>query len=193
MDPLASADDVALVLGLVDADALTAAQLLRVDGLLARVSREFRREAGRVFTPGTSTARLLTVAGRVRLPEPVDSEDDVTSVVLTVDGTEPDWELDGQELVLELSGRDLWSGVSVTVVYTHSGDVPDDVVAAVAAIVARNLSVDPNIGGATEMSAGPFRQRFADWVTRSALLTEDDCAAARAYRYPGSAIIVQKP
>ena len=193
MAPLAGADDVALALGLEDADALSAAQTLRLGGLLARVSREFRREAGRGFAPGTSTVKLLTVAGRVRLPEPVDSEDDVATVVLTVDGTEPDWVLDGQELVLEISGRDLWSGVSVTVTYTHSGEIPDDVVAAVAAIVARHLTLDPNLGPVTEMAAGPFRQRLADWTNGTALLTDDDCVAARAYRYPGSAIIIQKP
>lgn len=193
MAPLAGADDVALALGLEDADTLSAAQTLRLGGLLARVSREFRREAGRGFAPGTSTVKLLTVAGRVRLPEPVDSEDDVATVVLTVDGTEPDWVLDGQELVLEISGRDLWSGVSVTVTYTHSGEIPDDVVAAVAAIVARHLTLDPNLGAVTEMAAGPFRQRFADWTNGTALLTADDCAAARAYRYPGTAIIIQKP
>lgn len=193
MTDLASADDVAHSLGLVDAAALTAAQVVRVDGLLARVSREFRREAGRVFTPGTSTVRLLSVAGRVRLPEAVVGEDDITSVVLTDDGTELDWTLDGQELVVSVSGRPLWSGVSVTVTFTHDGDVPDDVAALVAAIVARNLSVDPAMGGVSEMAAGPFRQKFADWATRSALLTAEDCAAARAYRYPGSAIIIQKP
>lgn len=193
MDPLASANDVALALGLEDADALSEAQGLRVDGLLARVSREFRREAERTFTPGTSTVRLVTAAGRVHLAETVGS---VTSV--TVDGCygDPvalDFEVQGQSVVLEQYGRPLPSGVTVTVVYTHTAEVPDDVTAAVAGIVARHLTLDPNLGPVTEMSAGPFRQRYADWANKTGLLTEEDCEVARSYRYPGTNVIIQRP
>lgn len=188
MAGLATDDDVAQALGLADASALSSAQSNRVAGLLARVSREFRREAERVFTPGTSTVRLLTVGDRVRLPETITT---VTSVI-DDDGDTVDYTVDGQELVLETSGYPLWSGVPITVTYTHSEAVPADVVAAVAAIVARHLTVDPSVGPVTEMYVGPFRQRYADWTNRTALLTEDDCAAARAYRYPGTAVIVQK-
>lgn len=194
MDPLASADDVAVALGLDDASALSDSQALRVDGLLARVSRRFRREAERVFTPGTSTVRLLTVGGRVRLSELVVGVEDVTSVTLD-DGSVPDFVLDGQELVLSLYGRKLWSGVPVTVTYTHSVDVPDDVVASVASIVGRHLTVDP--GGAeaqsSELSTESYRQKFADWVSDRSLLTEEELCDARSYRYPGTAVIIQRP
>jgi hypothetical protein len=195
---LATADDVALALGLANAAALSTAQSLRVAGLLARVSREFRREAERDFTPGTTTVRLLTVAGRVHLAETVDSVDDVTSVTYTDchgDTYELDYELDGQDLVLEYSGHRLTSGIPVHVTYTHTAAVPADVVAAVAAIVARNLTVDPLSAQAqsTELSTDSYRQRFAEWVSKAKVFTEDDCETARSYRHPASAIIIQKP
>ena len=191
MDPLATADDVAQALGLDDASGLSTAQGNRVDGLLARVSREFGREAERPFTPGTYTVRLLTVGDRVRLPEPVTS---VTSVT-DAEGDDVDYVLDGQDLVLETSGRPLWSGVPITVTYTHSDEVPEDVVSAVASIVARHLTVDPTSAEAmsTDLSTLDFRQRMAPWVSERLLLTGEERAEARSYRYPGSAVIIQKP
>ena len=196
MSDLATADDVAKALGLEDGDSLSEAQSLRVDGLLARVSREFRREAERVFTPGTTTVRLLTVAGRVHLTETVESVDQIQSVTMKNcygDTVNVDYVLDGQDLCLEVNGYPLHSGVEVTVTYEHTADVPADVVAAVAGIVARHLTLDPNLGPVTEMYAGPFRQRYADWVNKTALLTEEECEIARSYRYPASNIIIQRP
>lgn len=201
MTDLAVADDVALALGLADADALSTSQGLRVAALLSRVSREFRREAGRDtengFTPGTTTVRLLTVAGRVHLAETVEDVTDIASVTMRdcySEVVELAHELDGQDLIVEHYGRRLPSGVPVTVTYTHTADVPQDVVDAVAAIVARHLTVDPSTDGKiAEMQAGPFRQRNADWTTSTALLTEEECAQARSYRHPATAIIIQKP
>ena len=196
MSDLATADDVAKALGLEDGDSLSEAQSLRVDGLLARVSREFRREAERVFTPGTTTVRLLTVAGRVHLTETVEDVEQVSSVTMRNeygDTVAVDYVLDGQDLCLDVDGYPLHSGVEVTVTYTHDAAVPDDVVAAVAGIVARHLTLDPNLGPVTEMYAGPFRQRYADWANKTALLTEEECELARTYRHPASNIIIQRP
>lgn len=196
MDPLATPDDVAHALGLADADALTEAQSLRVDGLLARVSREFRREAQRNFTPGTTTVRLLTVGGRVRLAEA--GVTGITSATTrdsynqtqTLDTT-----VDGQDVILEQYGQLLGSGVPVTVTYTHTGEIPDAVVASVAGIVARLLTVEPDSveAKAVDMTAGPFRVRYADWVSSQGLLTEEECADARSYRHPASSVIIQRP
>lgn len=198
MDPLAAADDVAQALGLADAEALSASQSARVDGLLLRVSREFRREAERVFTPGTSTVRLLTVAGRVHLAETVTDVDDIETVTYwDCRGVETElgFKLDGQDLIVDYNGSVLPSGVPVTVTYTSTAGVPDEVKAAVAAIVARHLTVDPNSAEAkaTELAAGPFRTRYADWTSNHALLTEEECEEARSYRYPASSIIIQRP
>lgn len=196
MDPLATPDDVAHALGLADADALTEAQSARVDGLLARVSREFRREAERNFTPGTTTVRLLTVAGKIRLAEA--GVTGITSATTrdsynqtqTLDTT-----VDGQDVILEQYGQLLGSGVPVTVTYTHTGEIPDAVVASVAGIVARLLTVEPDSveAKAVDMTAGPFRVRYADWVSSQGLLTEEECADARSYRYPASSVIIQRP
>lgn len=198
MDPLATANDVAQALGLASSSELSAAQSARVAGLLARVSREFRREAERDFTPGITTVRLLTVAGRVHLVETVESVDDVTSATMQDcygDTVALDYALNGQQLVLEDDGYPLPSGVAVTVTYTHTAAVPDEVVATVAGIVARHLTVDPNSAAAqaTDMAAGPFRTRYAEWTSATSLLTEQECAQARSYRYPGTSIIIQTP
>jgi hypothetical protein len=190
---LATSDDVAHALGLEDADALSESQSLRVDALLSRVSREFRREAERSFTPGTSTVRLITVAGRIHLVEPVATVTSVTTPDCYGDAQTLDYEIDGQSLAVEQYGRALGSGIPVTVTYTHTEEVPQDVVDAVAAIVARHLTVDPATGPVTEMSAGPFRQRFADWTNKTSLLTEEDCAVARSYRNPATNVIIQRP
>lgn len=198
MVALATSTDVAHALGLANAAALSASQALRVAALLARVSREFRLEAERQFGSGTTTVRLLTVAGRLRLVEPVSTVNDVDSVSMLDcygDTVNLEYTLDGQTLLLEHNGCALPSGVQVTVVYTHSGDIPEEVVAAVAAIVGRNLTVDPNsvAAQAVDLAAGPFRTRYADWTSNTSLLTEQDCELAKSYRYPGTAIIIQKP
>lgn len=196
MADLATADDVALALGLANAAALSTAQSLRVAGLLSRVSREFRREAERTFTPGTSTVRLLTVAGRVHLAETVEDVDDVAAVTLrdcNNDVVELAYELDGQDLIVENNGRRLPSGVAVTVTYTHTAAVPESVVADVAAIVARHLTVDPATASAKELYAGPFREVRSESAYSTALLTEEECGLARSYRHPATAIIIQKP
>lgn len=192
MDPLATPEDVARALGLGDSAEFSESQARRVEGLLARVSREFRREAQREFTAGTSTLRLLTVAGRVRTPDPIET---VESVVLDDCGetVELEFEVDGQWVVVERFGRRLGSGVPVTITYAHAEDVPDDVVETVAGIVGRNLTLDPQLGPVTEMYAGPFRQRLAEWTNSTDILTEEERRIARSYRCPGSNVIIQVP
>lgn len=191
---LALPDDVAHALGLADADALTEAQGARVDGLLVQVSRMFRREAEREFTPGTTTLKLLTVAGRVRLPEPITEVVTVTMADVFGNPVDVVHTVDGQELLLHDLGGYLYpSGVPVTVTYTHDAEVPEDVTAAVAGIVARHLSVDPAAAKFVSQNAGPFSTRFADWVSDTSVLTEEECCTARSYRYPGTSIIIQSP
>lgn len=195
MEPLATSDDVAQALGLDSSSDLSESQGNRVDDLLARVSRKFRLEAGRPFTPGTDTVRLLSVGGRVRLPEPVESVDDVAAVTIDRCGVTVDVDvtLDGQELVCEYSGVLVSSGVMVTVTYTHSGDVSDAVIADVAAIVARHLTVEPGEGKVVSETAGPFTARYADWVSVGGLFTEDECETARSYRHPAPTVVIQRP
>lgn len=190
MEPLADADDVARAMGLADSEELSEAHRNRVDGLLARVSREFRKEAERPFSPGTFTVTLLTVGGKARLPERSVTVASVTGG----DGAALEYTLEGQEIVLTRSRIMYGSGVPVTVTYTHDGVIPDEVRASVADIVSRHLSIDPTSAEAqsTELSTLDFRQRFASWVSEKQLLTDGERAEARSYRYPGTAVIVHR-
>ena len=69
MSALATAADVAAALGL---DELSEVQEARANLLLAKVSRRFRLEAQRQFTPGTYTQELRIFGGAVRLEEDPD-------------------------------------------------------------------------------------------------------------------------
>ena len=159
-----------------------------------RVSRKFRREAEREFTPGTTTLKLLTIAGRLRLPEPIDEVETVTTADCDGNPVTVAHTVEGQELLIHYPSGHLYpSGVPVTVTYTHDAEVPQDVVDEVAAIVARHLTVDPQDAQVTQEAAGPYSTRYADWVSDTSLLTEEECCTARSYRYPGSAIIIQSP
>ncbi len=189
---LATPDDVARALGLEDAFALSESQSARVDDLLVRVSRKFCLEAGRPFTPGTDTVQLLSTAGSVRLPEPVAGVGDVASVVLP-SGDAVDYALESPSaLVVSVCGRPVPSGVLLSVTYNHAGEIPAEVVADVAAIVARHLTVEPGEGRVVAETAGPYNTRYADWVASSALFTKDDCETARSYRHPATNPIVAK-
>jgi len=187
---LASRADVAQALGLDDENGLSESQANRVDALLERVSRLFAREAGRSFTPGLVTVRAAVVAGRVRLP---DSSDGGTVAVEDLDGVALTAELDGLYVDVARNGCALATGELVTVTYTR-GETPESVTAAVAGIVARNLTVDPMSAEAqsTDISTLDFRQRLADWVSSTNLLTDEEIAEARSYRYPAPNVIVHR-
>lgn len=134
------------------------------------------------------------MGGRVRTPEPITAVASVTMVscgeTVNVDHT-----VDGQWVVCEYRNRPVPSGVVVTVTYTHSAEVSDDVVAEVAGIVARHLTVDPTSAEAqsVRLATDSFSQQFADWVSDTGLLTESECEMARSYRYPGSTVVIQRP
>lgn len=191
MAPLASLDDVAHALGLENQAALGADQVFRCGPLLTKISREFRREAGCQFSPGRTKVRLLTVAGRVSLPDGLGEDGEVHSVT-GIDGLS--WTVDDDELVLA-ARCGVGTGRRVTVDYTHNEPVPEEVVATVAAIVVRYLSVDPTsaVAQSTFLGSEHFQQRFADWVSSSVKLTGDDCDFARSYRSRPVTVIVQRP
>jgi len=192
MGALATAADVAAALGLANADALTEAQTARVNPLLAKVSRRFRLEAQRSFTPGTYTHHLKIFAGMVRLEE-VPSE--VVSV--TVPGVTDvsytlvkNWLLFDDWRSLRINGQD------AEVTYTWVAEVPADVVAAVADIVARNLTIDPSsaVAQSTSLSSQSFRQDMAEWASSGEIgMNGDDVALARSYRYPAPPTMILRP
>ena len=193
MADLATLDDVALALGLASASAMSTSQKARAEVLLPQGSFQFAREAQLDFTPGTSSVRLRVLDGGVTLSE-VPSVAEETPITIT----DPD---DNEVTSFTVKGREVtvnsWPGGRpdfVYVTYTHSALVPDAVVSAVAAIVARYVRIDPNanpaIGLSTELSAGEFRQKFADWTSKSVALSAEDIATARGFRHPSPAMVM---
>lgn len=75
LPPLARPSDVLASLGFEgdDTSVLPTTMQVRMDGTLARVSRRFRKEAERFFTPGSYTQTFKIQAGAVRLMEPPSS------------------------------------------------------------------------------------------------------------------------
>lgn len=199
MVDLAAVADVATVLGLADADALTPAQSIRLPSELARVQRAFMRAAGRDFQPGPVRVQCTTLGGWVTLLDtPLNDDGDPVTVedrhghelsVLTSDGA--------RLRVGHHHGvhhRALPSGEIVNVSYIAPA-VPDAVRVAVASIVARRLSVQ--IGSPetkfTDLTAGAdYRAAGAAWLTSTAVLTDDERCEAESYRpVAGTAIIAR--
>lgn len=204
MEPLATAEDVEALIG----RDLAEAETRQAEALLAQASARFRREARQDFTPGESTVRLRVSSGSVFL-----RQSPVTEVVSVTGGSgrPVTFHQDGQLLTVNTL-----AGVAinypecapalpgfVTVHYRHGGDVPEDVVGAVAGSVVRVLNADPDaahgVTQATETDTrGPFsrtRQRqFAPWaVGGQLLLSPDDLALARSYRVARPRMWVMKP
>jgi hypothetical protein len=175
--------------------------MARIPYLLAKLCRLFRIEAGREFTPGDTTADMLTLAGYIQLPDPL-GEGGSVEEILTADGKVIDpanYSVKaGDRVWIEeptLIGHDRpGSGTRYTVTYTHNGEVPWDVRATMAAAVARYLTVDPNsaVAQSTFLSAEGYHQRIAAWVADVVSLHPGDIALARAHRPYRVNIIVQK-
>jgi hypothetical protein len=198
---LCSLADIAGVLGFPDSSSLTADQMARIPYLLAKLCRLFRIEAGREFSPGTTTADMMTLAGYIQLPDPL-GESGFVSEVLTSKGKV----IDPSNYSVKANNR-LWveapslighdrpgSGTVYTVTYTHEGEVPWDVRATMASAVARYLTVDPNsaVAQSTFLSAEGYHQRIAAWVADTVRLDPADIELARAHRPYRVNIIVHK-
>jgi hypothetical protein len=197
---LCSLADIAGTLGFSDSASLTPDQKARVPYLLAKLCSLFRREAGCEFTPGTTTVTMMTLADYIQLPDPL-GEGGSVQEVLTRTGKVVDpsnYSVRNNKLWIEepaLIGKERpGTGATYDVTYTHNGPVPWDVRAAIAASVARYLTVDPNsaVAQSTFLSAEGYHQRIAGWVADVVQLHPGDIALARAHRpYPVN-IIVQK-
>ena len=208
MDTLATVADVAAALGLDSADALTDGQKARATLLLAKVSRRFRLEAQRRFTPGTYTHYLKIFSGAVRLEE--EPEEVIEVKVLGVNGASTvttAWELQRNWLHFTEYHATQWDsfddrqsrglvGATAQVTYSWERPVPADVVASVADIVARNLMLDPNsvVGQSKALETMDYRQDVADWASSGIVgMNDDDVELARSYRYPAPPTVVVRP
>lgn len=209
MDTLATVADVAAALGLDGVDALSEGQQARANLLLAKVSRRFRLEAQRQFTPGTYTHYLKVFSGAVRLQE--EPEEVIEVKVSGVDGGPgqvitaftlqrnwiqfDDYRTTRWDAFDDRQGRGL-VGATAQVTYSWERPVPGDVVAAVADIVARNLMLDPKslVGQSTSLSTMDYRQDVADWASSGVIgMNDEDITLARSYRYPAPPSIVVRP
>lgn len=182
--PLASEEDVVQVLG----RALTSDESARVNAILAKASELFRRRSGQQFTTGTSTVRLKSNGGEIRLPQrPAVA---VQAVTLD-DGTPVEYDLFGSVLTTCLR-----SGQFARVTYTHGGAVPDVVRLCIAEIAKKVLTIDPNaVTGKTQHgeTAGPFSSQdtYATWAQGGqTMLAPDDAALADSFRVKFGGTIV---
>lgn len=230
--PLAEDVDVAQSLGVSQVSKLPTTMQVRMDRTLRRVSRRFRFEAQRVFTPGTYTHTVRIQGGATRLPEKpyaiiriaVQGVEQAPWSPVTPDAfpglwvADMDWENQGFHEMpggmdiaageqpigprFTVAGNWLYwndwtqwglSGRLCQVTYVVKDDVPEDVIDTVSAIVGRNLTVDP-MGAPAQSKAimtRHYRQELAEWVSAGNVsFTEEDIAAARAYRYPAPPMIV---
>lgn len=156
---------------------LTVAEQSKAAAYLDDASALFTQRAVQKFEVGESTVRLFPKDGVVRLIQrPVISVD----TVLDIDGHEIDFTFDGHQSIYDLGAY-----TPVIVTYQHgSADVPQDVIAVVAGMVARTLSISPDAAaGVQQQSVGPFSQSYASWaVGGQVMMSPAEAKVADAYR-----------
>lgn len=202
---LAEVSDVAAELGIDEGD-LSDTQVARIAALITRASVLFNDAAERDFAPGEYTHRLRVQyrsgyesvsRAYVLLPE-------VPTEVSVLDGSVTfNTHVEGREVALVswIYPRDYHFDIPwnqpyfVTVTYSHDTPVPAAVNGAVAAIVARHMSLSESTGAAIPVATSLSdalgnRVTFADWVTKSMQLLPEDLTIARRYRWPSPAIVI---
>jgi len=156
---------------------LTIAESSKATAYLRDASALFIQRAVQKFEQGESVVRLFPKDGVVRLVQrPVI----VVSEVKDLDGNIIDFTFDGHQSIY-----DLGSYTPVTVSYEHgSASIPDDVVAVVAGMVARTLSINPDAAsGVQQQSVGPFSQSYAAWaVGGQVMMSPVEAKVADSYR-----------
>jgi hypothetical protein len=156
---------------------LTVAELSKASAYLEDASALFVQRAVQKFEVAESTVRLFPKDGIVRLVQRPVIE---VSEVKDLDGNSIDFTWDGHQSIY-----DLGSSTPVTVTYEHgSAEIPADVVAVVAGMVARTLSISPDAAaGVQQQSVGPFSQSYASWaVGAQVMMSPVEAKVADAYR-----------
>lgn len=156
---------------------LTVAETAKATAWLDDASALFINRAEQKFEPGESTVRLFPNDGIVRLLQrPVTAIIDVTDI----NGVDVDFTWDGFQTLF-----DVFTNMPVVVTYEHGSlTIPADVVAVVAGMVARTLSIAPEAAsGITKQTTGPFSQEFATWaVGQQVMMSPAEMAVADSYR-----------
>lgn len=156
---------------------LTVSELPKATAYLEDASAMFVQRSIQKFEVGESTVRLFPKDGIVRLVQRPVIE---VTEVKDIDGIEIDFTFDGHQ-----SLYDLGAYTPVTVTYEHgSAEIPADVVACVAGMVARTLSISPDAAaGVTQQSVGPFSQSYATWaVGAQVMMSPAEAKVADYYR-----------
>lgn len=156
---------------------LTADETAKATAWLEDASALFVNRSEQRFEVGSSTVRVFPKSGVVRLLQrPVISVDSVVDA----DGSPVSYSFDGHQTLAGIIGN-----APVIVTYQHgSASIPDAVVAVVAGMVARTLSIAPDAAsGITKQSTGPFSQEYASWAVGSqVMLSPAEQAVADSYR-----------
>lgn len=156
---------------------LTEAEESKATAYLEDASALFVQRSIQRFEVGESTVRLFPKDGIVRLVQRPVIE---VTEVKDIDGVEIDFTFDGHQ-----SLYDLGAYTPVTVTYEHGSEtIPADVVACVAGMVARTLSINPDAAaGVTQQSVGPFSQSYATWaVGGQVMMSPAEAKVADYYR-----------
>lgn len=156
---------------------LTVSETAKANAYLNDASAMFVQRAVQKFEVNESTVRLFPQDGVIRLIQRPVIE--VISVK-DIEGNEIDYTWDGRQSIYDLG--DLRG---VTVNYEHgSADIPDDVVAVVAGMVARTLSISPDAAaGVQQQTVGPFAQTYASWaVGAQVMMSPVEMKVADYYR-----------
>lgn len=156
---------------------LTEAETQKATAWLDDASALFVNRAQQKFEIYESRVRLFPKDGIVRL-----FQRPVIEIISVEDlnGNAVDYSWDGFQTLY-----DVWSFAPVIVEYEHgSAAIPDDVVAVVAGMVARTLSISPEAAaGVTQQTAGPFSQSYATWaVGAQVMMSPAEMAIADSYR-----------
>jgi hypothetical protein len=156
---------------------LTVAEESKANAWLDDASALFVNRAEQKFEPGESTVRLFPNDGIVRLLQrPVIEIINVEDI----NGASVDYTWDGFQTLF-----DVFTNMPLVVTYEHgSVDIPADVVACVAGMVSRTLSISPEAAaGITRTTTGPFTQEFAAWaVGQQVMMSPAEMAVADSYR-----------
>ena len=156
---------------------LTAGETSKATAWLTDASAMFVQRAIQKFEVGDSRVRLFPRDNVVRLVQrPVLQIIEVTDL----EGVEIDYTWDGHQSLYDLG--DLRG---ITVEYEHgSATIPDDVVAVVAGMVARTLSISPDAAaGVQQQTVGPFSQSYANWaVGAQVMMSPAEMKVADYYR-----------
>lgn len=156
---------------------LTPAEEAKANAWLEDASALFVNRSEQQFEIGESTVRVFPKDGVIRL-----LQRPVIEIISVEDlnGQPVDYTWDGFQTLF-----DVYTNEPIKVIYEHgSATIPEPVVAVVAGMVARTLSIAPEAAaGMTKTATGPFSQEFASWAVGSqVMLSPAELAVADSYR-----------